>query len=139
VILELPPGTLTQRTLIYAVRTHPEKPASAKGEFHPVLTQAARQHAKYQARTETQGHQNWEQRVNQINAKLPGALSAQEVCAESWPNEELVEAAVECVNSWRKSPGHWGAVRARHRLFGYDMKRGKNGVWYGTGIFASRE
>ena len=32
VILDLPPGTLTQRTLIYAVRTHPEKPASTEGE-----------------------------------------------------------------------------------------------------------
>ena len=32
VILDLPPGTLTQRTLIYAVRTHPERPASADGQ-----------------------------------------------------------------------------------------------------------
>ena len=29
VILDLPPGSLTQRNLIYAVRIHPEKPASA--------------------------------------------------------------------------------------------------------------
>ena len=28
-ILALPPGTLTQRTMIYAVRTHPEAPASS--------------------------------------------------------------------------------------------------------------
>ena len=31
VILDLPTGTLTQRTLIYAVRIHPERPASALG------------------------------------------------------------------------------------------------------------
>ena len=32
-ILSLPPGTLTQRTMIYAVRTHPERPASTT--IHP--------------------------------------------------------------------------------------------------------
>ncbi|NLF09853.1 MAG: hypothetical protein GX594_18015, partial [Pirellulaceae bacterium] len=31
VILDLPPGTLTQRTLIYAVRIHPDKPLSTDG------------------------------------------------------------------------------------------------------------
>ena len=31
VMLDLPPGTLTQRTMIYAVRTHPEAPCSALG------------------------------------------------------------------------------------------------------------
>jgi hypothetical protein len=62
-------------------------------------------------------------------------MTASEVCAESWPGENLVEAAVECVRCWRLSQGHWSAVRAAHRLFGYDMKRGSNGIWYATGIF----
>ncbi len=56
--------------------------------------------------------------------------------AESWPNEDLVEACVDCVHSWRQSPGHWSAVQDRHRMFGYDIKRGVNGIWYATGIFA---
>ena len=37
VILDLPPGTLTQRTLIYAVRTHPERPCQHLREVGPVL------------------------------------------------------------------------------------------------------
>ena len=69
---------------------------------------------------------------------LPGNVLAQEVVAESWPNETLVEACVECVDSWRQSPGHWSAVRSRHPLFGYDIKRGRNGIWYATGIFGLR-
>jgi hypothetical protein len=63
---------------------------------------------------------------------------AQEIVAESWPNESLVEACIDCVDSWRQSPGHWGAVRANHPLFGYDIKRGRNGIWYATGIFGRR-
>jgi hypothetical protein len=138
IILDLPPGTLTQRTMIYAVRIHPEAPASTQGIFHTALADEAKEHANYQAAILVQGHHSWESRFHRINAKLPGDVVAQEVVAESWPNEGLVEAAVDCVHSWRQSPGHWGAVRRRHPLFGYDIKRGRNGIWYATGIFGLR-
>jgi hypothetical protein len=135
VILDLPPGTLTQRTMIYAVRIHPEGPESTTGSLHDVLAAEAEQHSDHQASITLQGHHNWEGRFHRINARLPSGMLAQEVVAESWPDETLVEACVECVDSWRQSPGHWGAVRARHPLFGYDIRRGRNGIWYATGIF----
>ena len=37
VLFDLPAGTLTQRTLIYAVRISPKHPASTRGQFHPTL------------------------------------------------------------------------------------------------------
>lgn len=135
VILDLPPGTLTQRTLIYAVRTHPEAPASTDGKLNIYLASQACQHSRHQARIRLQGHHNWEGRFRRINARLPRGLVACEVCAESWPGETLVEAAIECVRCWRLSSGHWNSVRRRHPVYGYDMKRGSNGVWYATGIF----
>jgi hypothetical protein len=138
VLLDLPRGTLTQRTLIFAVRTHGELPASTLGQLSPILTRETENHAWHQARITLQGHHNWDSRFHAINAELPGGLLAREVCAESWPGQTLVEAAEECVHSWRQSPGHWDAVRTQHPLFGYDMKRGVNGVWYAVGIFASR-
>lgn len=136
VLLELPRGSLTQRTLIFAVRTHPERPASTDGHLSPLLAGEAESHAAHQAAIHLQGHHHWEQRFHSINAQLKGGLLAQEICAESWPGQHLVEAAEECVDSWRQSPGHWDAVSRRHALFGYDMQRGANGVWYATGIFA---
>ena len=134
-MLGLPPGTLTQRTLIWAVRVHPDRPASTTGEPDPTLMDEAERHSQYQARIGVQGHHHWGVRFQRIIARLPDGMTASEVCAESWPGENLVEAAVECVRCWRLSQGHWSAVRAAHRLFGYDMKRGENGIWYATGIF----
>ena len=49
VALSLPPGTLTQRTMVFAVRIHPESPASTVGDFHPVLAGEAESHSDYQA------------------------------------------------------------------------------------------
>jgi len=134
-ILDLPPGTLTQRTLIYAVRIHPERPASTQGQPDPYLLEEAESHAQYQAAIRLQGHHRWETRFPRINARLQRGLVVSEVCAESWPGDNLVEAAIECVRCWRCSAGHWNAVRAPQRVFGYDMKCGRNGVWYATGIF----
>lgn len=136
VLLNLPSGTLTQRTLIFAVRIHPEAPASTHGDHDPVLASEARGHSRYQAQIRNQGHHGWGSRVARIMGRWGfGGLRASEVCAESWPNETLVDAAVDCVDSWRHSPGHWSAVRAQQVKFGYDMKRGSNGIWYATGIF----
>jgi hypothetical protein len=135
VMMNLPEGSLTQRTMIYAVMTHPEKPASVYGKFDPTLAQETESHSHYQANIRVQGHHRWESRFHRINALLGRGLTSQEVVAESWPGQDLVEAAEECVHSWRQSSGHWSAVRARHAVFGYDIKRGANGIWYATGIF----
>jgi hypothetical protein len=138
VLLELPRGTLTQRTLIFAIRTHPESPSSTTGHFSYVLARESESHSMHQAHITLQGHHNWNSRFHAINAELPGGLAASEVCAESWPGQNLFDAAVECVHSWRQSAGHWDAVSSPHLLFAYDMKRGKNGTWYATGLFAGK-
>jgi hypothetical protein len=66
--------------------------------------------------------------------------NASEVVAESWGmvvgGETVLEAAFSCVDAWRHSSGHWGAVSRPHRYFGYDIAQGGNGTWYATGIFS---
>lgn len=134
-MLTLPPGTVTQRSVIFAVRIHPDKPKSTDGEVNARLVEEARSHSQYQADIRKQGHHNWNRRFQQINIELPTELWACEVCAESWPGQHLLESAIECVACWRFSEGHWSAVSAEHPYYGYDMKLGTNGIWYGTGVF----
>ena len=135
-MLKLPLGTLTQRMLIFAVRVHEDDPRSADSEALPLLVNAAQSHAQYQADIQLQGHHHWERRFQELLAELPDDVMPYEVCAESWPGETLIEAAHECVHSWRQSSGHWQRVASKTRFYGYDMKRGSNGIWYGTGILA---
>jgi hypothetical protein len=134
VILDLPPGTLTQRTMIWAVITHPEAPQSTYGAHHPTLANGAASHSSYQASIGQQGHQNFGSRFNQLSGATGGPVS--EVVAESWPGQNMIDSCIDCVRSWRGSSGHWRGVSGRHRAFGYDIRRGRNGIWYGTGIFA---
>jgi len=131
-LASLPAGSLTQRSLILAVRTHPENPQSTNGTCDPMLCQEAAAHSAHQARTRKQGHHDWQTRSQRIAA---GQGGASEVCAESWENQDLLDSCVDCVASWRQSTGHWNAVRSPQSAYGYDIRRGSNGIWYATGIF----
>lgn len=129
---DLPAGSLTQRSLILAVRRHPENPQSTCGHCDPTLTAAAAAHSARQARLKRQGHHGWETRSKQLAA---GRGNASEVCAESWPHQDLLDSCVDCVACWRHSSGHWQAVSSPQSAYGYDLRRGNNGIWYATGIF----
>lgn len=138
VLLHLPAGTLTQRSMVFAVRIHPEHPASTTGEDDPILLSEAKSHSNYQAQIRVQGHHNWDSRFQRIIGRLlgrgkPGAPV--EVVAESWPSQDLMDSCVDCVASWRQSEGHWSAVSARQASYGYDIHLSDNGIWYATGIF----
>jgi hypothetical protein len=136
-ILTLPPGTITQRTMVWAVRVHPERPASTRGVESAVLVSEAKSHSRYQAQIGVQGHHHWDSRFMRILGRLAGRRAPVEVVAESWPNQNMIDSCVDCVASWRQSSGHWNAVKSYHAAYGYDIKRGSNGIWYGTGIFAN--
>lgn len=121
-LLALPEGTLTQRTLIWAFRVHPERPRSVYGLPAPDLMQHAERHSLVQARTNNQHHAG----------NNPGRS---EIVAESWPwNKNIVVAAIDIVDAWRHSSGHWSAASRQWGEYGYDMKTNGN-KWFATGTF----
>ena len=132
--LGLPPGTLTQRTLIYAVRTHPDRPLSTDGEAAPIVVQMAAEHALYQAERNVLTHYNYGARSSRCQAVLGSGMPA-EICAQSQPGLGLFEGAIACMRAWRYSSAHWSIAKRSHRYYGYDMARGKNGAWYAVGFF----
>ncbi len=105
VILDLPPGTLTQRTLIYAVRIHPEKPASALGQPDDRLLSEAENHSHHQARILLQGHHGWEARGR---GSPPSSVVHRGRCAQKagldriWSNRLL---SVSVAGGFRRATG----------------------------------
>jgi len=132
-ILDLPRGTLTQRTLIFALKTHPEKPASVRGKCNKVLLQQCHKHCKLMARYEAVGHHDWGSRSAAIGQAL--GHSPSEVASMSLGSRKLLDAARECVDVWRASGVHWNMISSQQSLFGYDMVRSASGHYYATGIF----
>lgn len=136
-VLGLPPGSITQRAMIYAIRMHPEHPRSTHGRASDYLLKQAGWHSNFMARIGQVGHHHWNSRFQQITSAL-GGMGVSEVAAVG-SGRTLIEAARDCVNAWRQSPGHWAAVRGLPLLYGYDLKKGADGQWYATGIFGEHD
>lgn len=137
IILDLPAsGTLSQRSLIYAITVHPDGPRSVQCSCHSVMLEHAQSHCYRQSSMGHQHHANLGSVMSQIGARVGGVSGASEVVAESWGGEHVLEASYSCVDAWRHSAGHWRAIMSNHRYFGYDIGLGRNGKWYATGIFA---
>jgi hypothetical protein len=142
IILDLPAiASVSQRSMIYAVSVHPERPQSVQSEVHPAFLRHAEKHSQRQASMQRQHHANLGAVMNALQSQVATPVGgASEVVAESWGRvvggENVLEAAFSCVDAWRGSSGHWGAVSRQHRYFGYDIAKGANGTWYATGIFA---
>lgn len=135
IVLGLPPGSVTQRALIYAVRLHPAAPVSTTdGKCHRYLCRQARQSSQLMALYGSVGHHDWGTRSGEIAVQT--GRSAQEVAAMSG-NRALIGAAIEVVDQWYGSPAHWGIMSAPAAIFGYDLVRDPNGNWWGTGLFAN--
>ena len=134
VFLNLPPGTLTQRTLTYAVRIHPDHPLSSNGEPLPIVVWETTAHALYQAERGIITHQNYGARSARVREILGGGSPA-EICAMSQSGISLFEGAMSCMRLWRYSSAHWSIARKEHTYYGYDMALGKSGAWHGVGFF----
>lgn len=121
-LLDLPKGSITQRTLIWALRVHPAHPESTEGSQRGDLMLHAKKHAHEQARLNYQHH------------NMP-YFATSEIVAESWPwNKCIVAAALDMVDAWSQSPGHWEQASREHRYYGYDMWANRE-KWFATGVF----
>lgn len=135
-VLGLPHGTITQRTMLYVIRMHPERPQSCNTNRRCssyLLSQAAN-HSRYMANVRQAGHQGWDSRFQQISGTL-GGRGVSEV-AVSGDGPTLVAAAEDCLRLWRSSSSHWSAVSGNAWQYGYDMQRASDGTWYATGLLA---
>lgn len=132
IILELPRGTITQRTLTFVLRTHPERPASVWGQPNPFLYEQARYASQLMVNYGSVGHHDWGSRSSYIMGQFGSGASE---VASMGSGSNLFEAAQSAVNLWRGSSTHWGMMITPNRYFGYDMVQHPNGTWFANGLF----
>jgi len=124
-LLILEPGTLSRRTLTWAVRVshsngRNRRLRSADGRPHPRLMAGALRNSLLQCRRGC-GH-------------FAGGLRGPEI-ASPGPGKDIVDGALNMVRIWKTSPPHYGVMVRFHRRFGYDMAPSSGNHWYGTGRF----
>jgi Fe-S cluster biosynthesis and repair protein YggX len=112
-----------------------------ESEIHILLMEMATRQAKYQADHNTQGHQKFQQRVEELFRTM-GQYAYAEICAESWEwqeNDTMLILGEEMYRCWNQSPGHWSVACKKHKYFGADMAKGSKGIWYGCIVTADKQ
>jgi len=121
-LLDLPAGSLTQRTLTWAFRVHQERPPCTNGTADPTMMDHADRHSLNQASSNSMYH----------SGSFPGSF---EIVAQSWmSNANVADVAIDLVNLWRSSAPHWGAAITPWSRYGVDMQT-NGSVWFATGVF----
>jgi len=109
-----------------------------ESEIQPLLMEMATRHAKYQADHNNQGHQLFQQRVEELYRTL-GQYKYSEIAAESWKWQEAdspLALGTEMFKCWFKSAGHWSVASKKHKYFGADMAKSSEGIWYAAILVA---
>lgn len=129
--------TPTQSGLIEAGKVFPRAHV-CESAVNDILMEMATRHAQYQADHRQQGHQKFQERVEELYKTL-GKYQYAEIAAESWERQKddsMFDLGTECFKCWRQSPGHWSVASKKHKYFGADMKMGKDNIWYACIIVA---
>jgi len=125
-LLNLPDGSLTQRTLVWAVRIRPEGAQSTNSQPIEGLMNHARDHSRAQCQR------------NELFHNLGPAIQyggRREIVAPSFAGIRfVVDGAIDIIEGWAHLPRHWDAVMSRNSGYGYDMQYNGN-KWYATGVF----
>jgi hypothetical protein len=103
-----------------------------ESEQHPLLMDMATRHAQYQADHRQQGHQKFQERVEELYQTM-GKYQYAEIAAESWERQKddsMFDLGTEMFTCWRQSAGHWSVAKEKHKYFGADMRMGKDNIWY---------
>lgn len=125
-LLDLPVGSLESRTLIWAARRHPTKPASAFNQQPARLHDYAMNWARHQASINKQYHSDI----------LAGGVRSENVAETFSHYPGLLEGAEQLIYMWSQSEGHWTNMCKPWQAFGYGMAWSPSGnCWFGCQVF----
>jgi hypothetical protein len=145
-LLNLPPGTITQRTFVWAIRTHRAGPQSTDTSTADpsMMNYAARYASLMVNKSMGSGRPHLNGSMWVMPAQQHGFMHypGTEILSTTWPNQPLgiVEGAEALVDTWHdayggRRTGHWGACANPCSSYGYDMAYDhENSMWYGIGI-----
>lgn len=128
-LLDLPEGSLESRTLIWAARRHPGRPASAFATQSQRLHDYAMNWARHQAAVNRQYHSDI----------IAGGVRSENVAETFNHYPGLLEGAEQLIYMWSQSSGHWGNMCTPWAAFGYGMAWSAAGnCWFGCQVFDDR-
>lgn len=132
-LLELPPGTVTHRTLLLALQNANPESQFATGESEGVLNQLADRNCRFMTQYGQAGLFDAEYRQSVIASQFGSTAVVRELTFATDDTRTIQDAAILAVESWVSDPDSFRMLNGAIDAYGLEMFQGPDsGRWFVT-------
>lgn len=131
--LNLPKGAISQRTLLFAIRSTVPDSSLSMREFSPALIELAHRNSRYMANAGQTGSFDQENRQRKIEEKFGPQAELKELVFATKSEATIHDAALQAVTSWISNSESFEILDSPATAMGMDMfQDSESGRWYVT-------
>lgn len=132
-VLELPKGSISQRTLLYMIRRAVPDSSMSMREFSPVLIELAHRNCRYMAHAERLGSFDESFREAQVIRSFGPDSDLKQLLFATESKATIHDAAIQAVESWLQVSDSFDVLKKPAKAMGMDMfQADESGRWYVT-------
>lgn len=138
-LLQLPTGSVGQRSVVLAVRTGVSGENFTSGEPNSQLAQLANRNARLMAQADQAGSYEQAERVTAIRESFGDGINIGELLFATEGTASVQEAAIQAVTKWMQSPEDRRVLTQPSFAYGIELFQSPNSQrWFATCIVLSR-
>lgn len=131
--LNLPKGAISQRTLLFAIRSTVPDSSLSMREFSPALIELAHRNSRYMANAGQTGSFDQENRRQRIEEEFGQQAELKELVFATESEATIHDAALQAVTSWISNSESFEILDAPATAMGMDMfQDSESGRWFVT-------
>ena len=132
-LLELPTGTISQRTLLLTLRSSLPDSVFSRGTFSAELNSLANRNSRFMAHYEQVGAYEASERTTAVVQRFGADAKLRELFFASEPGATLQDASEQAVQSWLKSEQDFTGLSNNGTGFGIELFQSpSSGRWFAT-------
>ena len=138
-LLQLPAGSIGQRTLLLSIRTATSAPDFTVGEQQPLLNQLANRNARLMAQAEIVGSYEQGGRVAAITEAFGTEAKIGELLYATEGTSTVQEAAIGAVRQWLSTPADKALMSRPATAYGIELFQSQTSQrWFATCIIVTK-
>lgn len=137
--LQLPPGSIGQRTLVLTIRVSLPDSSFANGDPHPQLMQLASRSARLMAQNEQPGSFDQGARIAAVVNTFGNSARMRELVFATPGPTTVQDAAIQAVRQWLQSTDDLAVLNQSATAYGVDLYQSPSSQrWYASCVIVNR-
>lgn len=132
-LFQLPAGSVSQRTLLFTIRTQVPETGLAMRRFSDTLSEMATRNSRYMAHLEQTGSFELEQRQEKVAKEFGPQAALRELVFATDSPTTIQDAALQAVAAWMTTSENFDTLNGSAAAMGMDLFQSpESGRWYAT-------